>query len=50
MNKPVELFCDVDFCKIFNPEWHNQLLEIVTRKRQRECRITAILSIIIWDM
>ena len=41
MKKLVELFCDVDdFCKIFIPQWHKQLLEDGTRKRQRECRMS----------
>jgi hypothetical protein len=37
MSKLVELFCDVDdFCKVFIPQWHKQLLEDGSRKRQRE--------------
>ena len=41
MKKLVELFCDVDdFCKVFIPQWHKQLLEDGTRKRQRECRMS----------
>ena len=41
MKKLVELFCDVDdFYKIFIPQWHKQLLEDGTRKRQRECRMS----------
>ena len=36
-----ELFCDVDeFCRLFLPAWHRQLLTGGERKRQRTSRLT----------
>ena len=36
-----DLFCDVDdFCRIFLPTWHRQLLTNGERKRQRTSRLT----------
>ena len=41
MKNLVELFCDVDdFCKVFIPQWHKQLLEDGTKKRQRDCHMS----------
>ena len=51
MNKLVELFCDVDdFCKVFIPQWENQLLEEGTRKRNRHGRMTTseIMTIVVY--
>ena len=50
MKNLVELFCDVDdFCKVFIPQWHKQLLEDGTKKRQRDCRMSMseIMTVII---
>ena len=42
MNKLVELYCDVDdFCKLFIPQWQQQLLEDGTQKRQRNGHMTT---------
>jgi|APTNR8051073442_1049403.scaffolds.fasta_scaffold15001_2 hypothetical protein len=36
-----ELFCDVDdFCRVFVPTWHRQLLTHGDQKRQRSSRLT----------
>ena len=42
INKLVELYGDVDdFCKIFIPQWQQQLLEDSTQKRQRNAHMTT---------
>jgi hypothetical protein len=46
-----ELFCDVDdFCRVFLPTWHRQLLTNGDRKRQRSSRLTLseIMTILIY--
>ena len=46
-----ELFCDVDdFCRVFLPTWHRQLLTHGDRKRQRASRLTLseIMTILIY--
>lgn len=46
-----DLFCDVDdFCRIFLPTWHRQLLTNGERKRQRTSRLTLseIMTILIY--
>jgi hypothetical protein len=46
-----ELFCDVDdFCRVFLPTWHRQLLTHGDRKRQRSSRLTLseIMTILIY--
>ena len=46
-----ELFCDVDdFCRLFLPAWHRQLLTSGERKRQRASRLTLgeIMTILIY--
>jgi len=50
MIRLVELFCDVDdFCKVFIPQWQQQLLEDGTQKRQRDGRMTRseIMTIVV---
>ena len=50
MDKLLELFCDVDdFCAVFMPQWHQQLLVSGQRQRQRTGRMSAseIMCIII---
>ncbi|MFB2907820.1 IS982 family transposase, partial [Aeromonas jandaei] len=50
MDKLLELFCDVDdFCAVFMPQWHQQLLASGQRQRQRIGRMSAseIMCIII---
>ena len=50
MKNLVELYCDVDdFCKVFIPQWQQQLIEDGTRKRRRESRMSTseIMTIII---
>ena len=45
-----DLFCDIDdFCRLFLPAWHRQLLTDGTRQRQRASRLTLgeILTILI---
>lgn len=45
-----DLFCDVDdFCQVFLPTWHRQLLTEGTRQRQRSSRLTLseIMTILI---
>jgi hypothetical protein len=45
-----ELFCDVDdFCQLYLPDWHRQLLSSGERKRQRASRlaISEIMTILI---
>ena len=45
-----DLFCDIDdFCRLFLPAWHRQLLTDGTRRRQRASRLTLgeILTILI---
>ena len=45
-----DLFCDIDdFCRLFLPAWHRQLLTEGTRQRQRASRLTLgeILTILI---
>ena len=45
-----DLFCDIDdFCRLFLPAWHRQLLTDGTRQRQRAPRLTLgeILTILI---
>lgn len=42
MDKLLELFCDVDdFCAVFMPQWHQQLLVSGQRQRQRTGRMSA---------
>jgi hypothetical protein len=44
------LYCDVDdFCKIFIPQWQQQLLEDGTQKRQRNGHMTTneLLTIVV---
>lgn len=44
------LFCNVDdFCQVFLPTWHRQLLSDGTRQRQRPSRLTVseIMTILI---
>jgi hypothetical protein len=46
-----ELFCDVDdFCRLFLPAWHRQLLTSGERKRRRASRLTLgeIMTILIY--
>ena len=46
-----ELFCDVDdFCRLFLPTWHRQLLTSGERKRQRASRLTLgeLMTILIY--
>ena len=46
-----ELFCDVDdFCQLFLPVWHRQLLTGGTRQRRRTSRLTLgeIMTILIY--
>lgn len=46
-----ELFCDVDdFCQVFLPTWHRQLLADGTRRRRRSSRLTLseIMTILIY--
>ena len=50
MKNLVELYCDVDdFCKVFVPQWQQQLIEDGSRSRHRECRLSMseIMTIII---
>lgn len=50
MKNLVELFCDVDdFCKVFIPQRHKQLLEDGTKKRKRDCHMSMseIMTVII---
>jgi hypothetical protein len=45
-----DLFCDVDdFCRLFLPAWHRQLLTVGTRQRRRTGRLTLgeIMTILI---
>jgi hypothetical protein len=46
-----DLFCDVDeFCQVFLPAWHRQLLTEGTRQRRRASRLTLseIMMILIY--
>ncbi len=46
-----DLFCDIDdFCRLFLPAWHRQLLTDSARQRQRASRLTLseIMTILIY--
>jgi hypothetical protein len=46
-----DLYCDVDdFCRLFLPAWHRQLLTGGTRQRKRTSRLTLgeIMTILIY--
>ena len=46
----LELFCDVDdFCRVFEPFWHKQLLRAGSkqRNRARELALSEIMTILI---
>ena len=50
MNKLIDVFCDVDdFCKVFIPQWEQQLIEDGTRRRIRKGRMSTseVMAIII---
>jgi hypothetical protein len=44
-----ELFCDIDFCHEFEPQWHSQLLSqgLKTRRRSRQMSLSEILTILV---
>jgi len=47
-----DLYCDVDdFCRLFLPAWHRQLLTGGTRQRKRTSRLTLgeIMTILIYS-
>ena len=50
MNKVVELHFDVDdFCKVFIPQWQQQLLDDSAQKRRYDGRVTTseVMTIVI---
>ena len=49
----VEMYCDVDdFCKVFIPQWQQQLLEGGTQKRRRDGRLTIseVMTIVVGSL